>query len=91
MAGTARRWVLPYALSAILLAAYNEWALPSFVSDAATNEFWQCPRCRWIEKKAVGIPPPTCEGAPEEPHSPAETTPLEGKGHSQSDGPRRFT
>jgi hypothetical protein len=37
MAGTARRWVLPYALSAILLAAYNEWALPSFVSDAATN------------------------------------------------------
>jgi hypothetical protein len=90
MAGTARRWVLPSALLSILLAAYNEWASPSYQSSAGKSQLWRCPRCLWVEQKARGNPPPRCPGAGDNPHPVTVTILLEGEGYSKSDGPKRF-
>ena len=85
-----RRWMLPSVLLTVLLAAFNELPSTSLQSNAAKSQFWECPECRWIERKARQREAPRCCGTRDQPHPRTVTVLLEGSGHTPSNGPRRF-
>jgi hypothetical protein len=89
MAGTARRWVLPSALLAILLKNYNENFGTSFLSGAARSPLWECPECGWVERWSKGKAP-RCRGPDCDRHPMAVTTRLDGEGHRADVGTQRF-
>lgn len=89
MAGTARRWVLPYVLPALLLAAFNENASTSFRSGAGKSSLWECPECRCVERWSNGTAP-RCRGPEGKRHLLAFTTRLDEEDRKPTGGPTRF-
>lgn len=89
MAGTARRWVLPYALPAILLGIFNENFSTSFLSGAGKSPLWECPECHCVERWPKGKAP-RCRGPEDDRHPVAFTVRLDDEGRKQTGDPKRF-
>lgn len=91
MAGTTvtslRRWMLPSALFAILLASYGgPDVMVTMMGDAGRGGYWQCTndRCKRVEWKPAGREP-RCAGIPGHRHAEARTEYLTGSNITPTD------
>ncbi len=94
MAGTdtaPRRWMLPTALFAMLMAVYDGGTdIPvTYQRSSATSGLRRCPRCNWVELCPAGEVP-WCEGVKRRPHDPVKTMPETRADAEPSRGKPRF-
>lgn len=95
MAGTSvtslRRWMLPSALFAILLASFGgPDVMVTMMGDAGKGGYWQCTECKRIEWKPAGKEP-RCSGIPGRSHDSAGTIRLTGSNIRPTDDRRYFS
>jgi hypothetical protein len=76
MAGTdtaPRRWMLPMALFAVLLASYGgRDVITTYQRNSAESGLRRCPTCNWVELCPAGEVP-WCEGVRKRRHRAIET------------------
>jgi hypothetical protein len=91
-----RRWMLPMALVAALMASFGRRdrfggseVISTYMRNSGVSGLRRCPTCKWVELCPAGEVP-WCEGVKRRPHSPIKTVSETSADVEPSRGKSRF-